>query len=123
MDKMFIEGLQLEAIIGIHSHERTQKQPLSIDIELNFDSTKAAQHDHIDHALDYEKIVTATNNYLQANPFFLLETLANGLAQHLQQKFDLETIILSVFKPHAIPSAKQVGIQVERHKNSPPPFV
>lgn len=118
MDKMLIEDLELEAIIGIHPHERNQKQTLFIDLEITYDSTKAAQHDHIDHALDYERIVTLISDYLDENAFFLLETLVNRLSEYLQHTLDLEKIRLTAYKPSAISNAKRVGISIERQKHS-----
>ena len=38
MDKVFIEGLEIEALIGIYNWERRIRQPLQFDIEMAFDN-------------------------------------------------------------------------------------
>ena len=42
MDKVIIEGLQVDALIGIHAWERRGPQPLLLDLELAFDNRRAA---------------------------------------------------------------------------------
>ena len=37
MDYVFIEGLEIEALIGIYDWERRIRQPLVFDIEMAFD--------------------------------------------------------------------------------------
>ncbi|MFY8206584.1 MAG: dihydroneopterin aldolase, partial [Arenimonas sp.] len=38
MDKVFIEALGIECVIGIYDWERTIKQPIVLDIEMAFDN-------------------------------------------------------------------------------------
>ncbi|MDX9875456.1 MAG: FolB domain-containing protein, partial [Spongiibacteraceae bacterium] len=47
MDSVFINGLALEAVIGIHDWERTQRQPVVLDLEIAADSATAACSDDI----------------------------------------------------------------------------
>ena len=47
MDKVFINNLEVEGIIGIFQWEREVRQLISIDIEMDFDNKKAANSDDI----------------------------------------------------------------------------
>ena len=38
MDKVFIEGLEIETLIGIYDWERRIRQPLVFDLEMSFDT-------------------------------------------------------------------------------------
>ena len=38
MDKVFIEALEIECVIGIYDWERKIKQPIVLDIEMAFDA-------------------------------------------------------------------------------------
>ena len=48
MDKVFINNLAVEAIIGIFQWEREVRQLISIDIEMDFDNKQAAKSDNIE---------------------------------------------------------------------------
>ncbi len=51
MDHVFIEGLEIEALIGIYDWERRIRQPLVFDIEMAFDNrVPAATGRHRRHA-------------------------------------------------------------------------
>ena len=45
MDKVFIEGLEIDALIGIYDWERRIRQTLRFDLEMGFDNRKPAASD------------------------------------------------------------------------------
>ena len=47
MDKVFINNLEVEAVIGIFQWEREVRQLISVDIEMDFDNKTAAKSDDI----------------------------------------------------------------------------
>src|SRR3546814_2820872 len=47
MDTVFIEALEVEALIGIYDWERRIRQPLLFDIEMQFDNRVPAASDDI----------------------------------------------------------------------------
>ena len=53
MDKVFINNLEVEAVIGIFQWEREVRQLISVDIEMDFDNKTAAKSDDIKDALNY----------------------------------------------------------------------
>ena len=55
-DKVFIEGLQIETLIGIYDWERRIRQPLVFDVEMAFDNRKPAASDAIEDTLDYKAV-------------------------------------------------------------------
>mgnify|MGYP003322771266 CR=1 FL=1 len=55
-DKVFIEDLEVETIIGIFGWERKVKQTVKISLEMDFNISDAAKTDNIDQALDYKSI-------------------------------------------------------------------
>ena len=57
MDKVFINNLEVEAVIGIFQWEREVRQLISVDIEMDFDNKTAAKSDDIKDALNYKLIV------------------------------------------------------------------
>ena len=58
-DTVFIEGLQIDALIGVHDWERQSPRPLVFDLQLAFDNRVPASSDALVDTLDYEAIIGA----------------------------------------------------------------
>jgi hypothetical protein len=59
MDKVFIEALEIEALIGIYDWERRIRQPLLFDVEMSFDNRIPAASDAIADTLNYKASASA----------------------------------------------------------------
>lgn len=114
MAKIFIDDIQVEAIIGILPHERAQKQPLIISLELLTDISKAATTENLDDTCDYYAITQRIIEYVVNSEFKLLEALAENLAQLILQEFKVRWLQLKICKPKALSMARNVGIIIER---------
>ena len=75
-DKVFIEGLEIETLIGIYDWERRIRQTLVFDIEMAFDNTVPAATDDINDTLDYKAVSKRLVEYVSQSDFGLVETLA-----------------------------------------------
>ena len=75
MDKVFIEALEIEALIGIYDWERRIRQPLWFDIEMAFDNRRPAASDDIVDTLDYKAVSKRLIEYVSQSSFGLVETL------------------------------------------------
>ena len=53
MDTVFIDGLEIETIIGIYDWEREVKQVVRLDLQMAWDNKPAAQSEDINKALNY----------------------------------------------------------------------
>ena len=110
-----VRGLQVDCIVGIHPHERQQEQPVLLDIEIDYDFAAAASSDAIDDAADYDAVVTAVTQLIQARRFFLIETMAEVSAAMLLDRLPLaRTVRLEIRKPAAVPRAQHSFVRVER---------
>ncbi len=116
-DRIFIEGLQTEAVIGVYDWERHIRQPLVFDLELATDVKVAAADDNIDRAIDYAAVAQCIIREVGNSQYQLLETLIEHLAFTLQQQFEISWLRLKVTKPTAVPEAAGVGLIIERGKN------
>lgn len=114
MDIVFIENLELQAVIGIHDWERQAKQPLTMDLELAWDIGAAATNDRIEDALDYSAVAERLTAFVGASEFQLVETLAEACAQRLHQEFGTSWLRLRLGKPQAVATARTVGVVIER---------
>ena len=116
MDIIFLRGLQIETIIGIYAWERKIRQAIILDLEMATDIRKAAASDSIEDALDYKEVSKRIVAFVESSDFFLVETLAEKIAEILLTEFRIPWLKLTLNKKGAISGATDVGIVVERGK-------
>ena len=114
LDKVFIEALEIECVIGIYDWERKIKQPLSFDIEMDFDNRKPAASDDIADTLNYKDVSKRLVEYVEASSFGLVETLAERCAAIVREEFGVAWVRLKLSKPGAVRGARSVGVRIER---------
>lgn len=116
VDKVFIKRLVAPAMIGVLPEERKAPQNLLIDLEMSVDICLAAKGDDLTKTVDYAAVRRSIIEYISESPFELLETLADRLATHLHQAFDLSALRLCITKqPFDIPDAEGVGVIIKRN--------
>lgn len=116
MDKVFIEGLEIEALIGIYDWERRIRQPLWFDLEMSFDNRKPAASDDIADTLNYKAVSKRLIEYVSQSSFGLVETLAEGCAEIVLTEFGVSHVRLKLSKPGAVRGARAVGVIIERSR-------
>ena len=113
-DKVFIEDLRVETVIGIFDWEREIRQTVSLDLEMTFDMRKAAESDHIDDALDYKAVAKSLIEFIGRSEFQLVEALAERCAQIVLDNFPVNWLRLKLSKPGAVRGSSAVGVIIER---------
>ena len=116
MDKVFIQGLEVETIIGVHAWEKRTPRPLLLDLQLGVDTKPAAASDRVRDALDYQAVKDAVTKFVETERVDLLETLAERLSRHLFNEFPLDSLQLRITKPGAVAGVKAVGVEIERQR-------
>src|ERR1700682_4688897 len=117
MDKIFLHALKTEAIIGIFDWERQVRQTVIIDIEISADVRKAALSDSIRDTLNYKRVAKRVLSFVEASQFHLVETLAEHIAMLILEEFGIAWVRISLSKPGAIRSSRDVGVLLERDRN------
>jgi 2-amino-4-hydroxy-6-hydroxymethyldihydropteridine diphosphokinase len=120
MDKVFIEGLEIEALIGIYDWERRIRQPLQFDIEMAFDNRRPAASDAIADTLDYKAVSKRLIEFVSQSGFGLVETLAERCASLILNEFAVTQLRLKLSKPGAVRGARAVGVIIERSREPAP---
>ncbi len=113
-DVVFITGLEVETLIGIHPWERRMRQTLRLDLELGTDAARVADADAIAAAIDYGAVTAALVGFGAASEFNLIETFAERAATMLHERFALKRLKLTLHKPGALREADEVGVRIER---------
>jgi len=115
-DMVFIEGLKIDAVIGIFDWERAITQPLLLDIQMLTDIKPAAATDDVTKAINYKAVCDDVTAWTQASKSGLLEHLAEHLAAQILENYDCEQVTIKVSKPTAISAAAAVGVKITRSK-------
>ncbi|KFL36489.1 dihydroneopterin aldolase [Arenimonas donghaensis] len=118
MDKVFIEALEIECVIGIYDWERKIRQPVVLDIEMAFDNRKPAASDDIADTLDYKAVSKRLIQFVSESNFGLVESLAERCAAIILEEFDVEHVRLKLAKPGAVRGSRAVGVIIERQRET-----
>lgn len=116
MDKVFIEGLEIETVIGIYDWERRIRQPLWFDLEMAFDNRVPAASDDVVDTLDYKAVSKRLVAYVSQSEFGLVESLAEHCAALVLDEFNVDWVRLKLAKPGAVRGARSVGVTIERRR-------
>ncbi|CAH0992110.1 Dihydroneopterin aldolase [Sinobacterium norvegicum] len=114
MDIVFIRELKIDTVIGIFDWEREIKQTVAIDLDMAHDFSRAADTDSIDYALSYKDVSDRLVAFIEASEFFLIETMAEQIAEIIMTEFSVPWLRLQLSKPGAVPAASNVGVVIER---------
>ena len=115
-DIVLIQGLALEASIGVFDWEKKIKQRLVFDLELSCDFSKASVSDDIQDAVNYAQVCEEIENILSKKHYQLLEFLAEKISSHLFETFQIASLKLTIFKPEAVAKTQQVGVSIYRER-------
>lgn len=80
-DRIFVNGLRLETIIGVLPEEREAPQPLQVDLEIEADLSTAGQTDDLGDTANYGAIADAVALLVRSSRDILLERLATRIAE------------------------------------------
>jgi dihydroneopterin aldolase len=114
MDKIFLDELKVDTVIGIWEWERRIRQTVVIDIEMSADIAKAAATDDVVDTLNYKSVAKRVQSFVSESSFQLVETLAERIAAIIRDEFDVAWVKVRVNKPGAIRGSKAVGVLIER---------
>ena len=117
MDIVYIRELEIETVIGIYDWEREQKQMVSLDLEMGTDISLAAGSEDIEKTLDYKAVAKRLIEFVEGSEFFLVETMAEKIAQIVLLEFSVPWLKLRLGKPGAVTGSKDVGVIIERTSN------
>lgn len=115
MDRIFVKGLTVDAVIGVYDWERDIRQSLELDLEMGWDIRAAAVDDDLSHTLDYAAVSQRVLEFVRDSRFELVETLAERLARLIRDEFGVPWLRLTLNKRGAVAEARGgVGVIIER---------
>jgi len=116
MDKVFIEKLRVQCIIGVDDNERKRPQDILVSITLHADTRRAAKTDKIADCVDYETLSREIRALAERARRFTVEALAEDVARLCLGRPGVRKARVRVEKPGAVRAAETVGVEIERRK-------
>lgn len=117
-DEIVIRELEVQARIGVPDPERVHPQRLVLSITMRPRQSFRALDDDLSQTVDYAAVANEAKEFVTHRVVKLIETLADELAMHLLQRFDLAEVSVEVRK-FVVPRTKYVAVRVTRNGADP----
>lgn len=112
-----LKGLRLRCIVGVYPAERASPQTIVVDVELDYDASRAASSDAVEDAVDYDRVARSLIGLIERRKFRLLETMAHETAELLLTEHPpVRTVRLEIRKPDAVEAADCSFVRLERSR-------
>ncbi|HOZ46764.1 MAG TPA: dihydroneopterin aldolase [Candidatus Hydrogenedentes bacterium] len=116
LDRICIRDLRLRCILGVAPEERREKQDISINIVIEADLQRACRTDSIDDTVDYKAIKKRVIAAVEASAHFLIERLAQRIAEICLEEPKVKRVAVSVDKPGALRFARSAAVEIVRER-------
>ena len=112
-----INQLELMACIGVPDKERASPQRLTISLTLWPMRSGADLNDDISRTVNYSAVCAETKNFVRDRSDRLIETLADAVARHLLEVFQIRRITIELRK-FILPDVEFVSVTVTRDRST-----
>jgi dihydroneopterin aldolase/2-amino-4-hydroxy-6-hydroxymethyldihydropteridine diphosphokinase len=119
LDSIEILGISAHGYHGLLEGERFDGQVFTVDVRMRLDTRSAAARDSLDGAVDYAAVAREVVEIVTGQPVFLLETLAQRIAEAVLAHPGVQCVDLTVHKPQAPVGVPVQDVLVRIHRNSP----
>ncbi|MBN2326266.1 MAG: dihydroneopterin aldolase [Candidatus Omnitrophica bacterium] len=117
-DVVFLEDVILSIRIGCSSQERSERQPVRLNVYMRYDCRSAGLSDKLKDALNYVKAYRILEELSNSREFVLLERFCEVAAAALLE-LGAESVRIQASKVRCpIPGLQgRVGVEIERSKD------
>jgi FolB domain-containing protein len=115
-DRILIQGLEVQAYIGVPEDERAKSQRLTFNLTLWPLRRFGDLEDDIQHAVNYATVCIETKTFVEQRRDRLIETLVDQLARHLLELFEICRITVELRK-YILPEVEFVSVTVTRERS------
>ncbi len=112
-DKLRVLGMTFHAYHGLDDSEQRNGQRFEIDVELMYDSSKAAQSDKLKDTIDVREIYRVVYDIVINQRFYLIESLSQSIADAILARFASDQVTVRVKKPVAPLGGLANGTEIE----------
>ncbi|PWZ02135.1 Dihydropteroate synthase [Testicularia cyperi] len=116
-DVIAVKRLEVRMTVGVDNWERVQPQPVTIDVRVHTDVSKAGQSDHLPYSIHYGVLVKQIEAHCATHSYKTLEELAEALAKLCIFVLHAPRVSLHVEKPRSLLHAAAAGVRIVRTAN------
>ena len=118
MDRIIITDLRARCIVGVNEDERREKQDVTINLSIYADLGTPGRTDRFEDAIDYRAIKKRVLGLVEGSKYFLLEALAEAIADACLATSGVVKVQVRVDKPSALRFARSVGVEIVRERET-----
>lgn len=115
-DLIHIQGLEIFARIGVPEEEQAKPQRLTFHLTLWPIRFSHDLQDDISRAVNYATVCGEVKQFVEARRDRLIETMANALALHLLEAFEIRRVTVELRK-YILPEVEFVSVRVTRERS------
>lgn len=118
MDRIIVSGAHFSVHLGVPPHERSVAQEVVADLEVEFDISRAGATDHFADTVDYASIHAAAREAATAQPYSLVETMAESIARAVLARHPVVSVRVLIRKPAALRDrgVDWAGVEITRRR-------
>ena len=116
MDRIFLQEVRLQVLLGVTDEERSRPQEVLLDLEMDFNTSAAGSSDQLQDTVDYAAVHRTIERAAAHRPYHLIEALAETIASEVLREFHFPRVRLLLKKPGAL-RHRHVGasaVEIER---------
>ena len=114
---VLIKDFLINEIIGIHKHEKINKQKIIFNIVIDINQDSVPNENSLSSVVDYEQITNKLKNLAKNKNYNFLESLAEDSFKEIFEDRRINSVKIKIEKPDAILNAKSVGVEVFKSRN------
>ena len=114
---VLIKDFLIKEIIGIHEHEKKNKQKIIFNIIIDVNQNTLPDESNLSSIVDYEKITNKLENLAKNKNYNFLESLAEDSFKEIFEDTRINSVKIKIEKPDAISNANSVGIEVYKSRS------
>ena len=114
---VLIQDFIVNEIIGIHKHEKINKQKIIFNIVIDVNQNTLPDESNISSIVDYEKITNKVESLTRYKNYNFLESLAEDSFKEIFDDKRINSVKIRIEKPEAIINSKSVGVEIFKNRN------
>ncbi len=120
-DRIILRGAQFHGKHGVSHEERVVGGRIIVDVEIEYDLTRAGLTDNLDDTISYSGVFKTVRHLVEDTQSELLEGLANKIAEALFEKFPMDSATIYVRKqpPPIRGVVESAGVEIRRTRTIP----
>lgn len=115
-DRICIEGLKVEGLIGVYPHEQDVPQRLVVWLCAETDTQAAGRSEQLVDTLDYDRLADCARTVIRERHHNLIETVAERIAARVLSfhQGKVKSVTVRVEKPGAVADAELAAVEITR---------